>query len=213
MQESQKDQSHLSPIQIRVLACLMEKHLATPKGYPLSPNSLTLACNQKSNRDPVMNLTEGQVMHCVNELVEKKLAYIDYGSRTNKVSHRAPGELEVDRKQQAILCMLMLRTPLTLNEIKARTERMVQFDSIDDLKENLEELITRPEPLVILIPKAQGRREERSTHLLAGEPNISEITLHKTPQAKNKNNAAADKIEELEKRIARLEQQMQELLN
>ncbi len=208
-------EEHLNALEIRVLACLMEKHLATPKNYPLTPNSLTLACNQKTNREPVMNLSEGQVMHTVNQLVEKKLAYIDYGARTNKISHRAPGVWSLDRKQQAVLSMLMLRAPLTLNDVRARTERMVQFESLDELKDSLEELMTRAEALVTLIPKGNGRREERYTHLLSGEP---EIEVDLVPRYDSDSGTAtsgsdAEKIKELEKRIERLEAQMQDLLN
>jgi len=206
-----ENQHVLTILQVRVLACLMEKHLATPKNYPLTPNSLTLACNQKTNREPVMNLTEGQVMHAVNELSDKRFVTIDYGSRTNKISHRAPGQFDIDRKQQAILAMLMLREPLTLNDIKARTERMVQFESIEEIQENIEELMTRSNALLIEIPKGSGRREERYTHLLLGQPDINEVVEKTSKQSSQ--SVKSDKVSELEQRIEKLEQQMQELLN
>ena len=203
----------LTPQQARVLGCLMEKHLATPKNYPLSTNSLVLACNQKTNREPVMNLTEGQVGHLINELVELKLVGIDYGSRTNKISHRVNGKLTENRKEQAIMCMLMLRAPLTLNDIKARTDRMVQFESIDEIQTIIDELLRKDESLVVIIPKGSGRREDRYTHLLCGEPDIEAIveTVSKNVPLP-RNEESQSKIQELEDRIAKLEEQMEILI-
>ena len=203
----------LTPQQARVLGCLMEKHLATPKNYPLSTNSLVLACNQKTNREPVMNLTEGQVGHLVKELVELNLVGIDYGSRTNKISHRVNGKLTENRKEQAIMCMLMLRAPLTLNDIKARTDRMVQFDSVNEIQTIIDELTNKDEPLVTIIPKGNGRREDRYTHLLCGEPDIEAISQNISKEVSSaRNEESQSKIHELEARIAKLEEQMEILI-
>ena len=203
----------LTPQQVRVLGCLMEKHLATPKNYPLSTNSLVLACNQKTNREPVMNLTEGQVGHLIKELVELNLVGIDYGSRTNKISHRVNGKLTENRKEQAIMCMLMLRAPLTLNDIKARTDRMVQFDSVNEIQTIIDELTNKAEPLVIIIPKGSGRREDRYTHLLCGEPDIEAISQSISKEVSStRNEESQSKIQELEARIAKLEEQMETLI-
>lgn len=199
----------LSEEQLRVLGCLMEKHLATPKNYPLTINSLMLACNQKTNREPVMNLSEGQVGHIVKELVEMDLAGIDYGSRTNKISHRANGKITENRNQQAILCMLMLRAPLTLNDIKARTERMVKFESIEDIHTLLEEMMNKDKSLVTVIPKGSGQREDRYTHLLCGEPDYELPRLSSIKSEPNSSKVPeSSKYQELEARIAKLEEQM-----
>ncbi|MGH1539926.1 MAG: YceH family protein [Arenicella sp.] len=195
----------LSHEQARVLACLMEKHLATPNNYPLTINSLVLACNQKSNREPVMNLTEGQVGHIVNELSEQSFVSIDYGDRANKMSHRAPGAFKITREEQAVLCMLMLRAPLTINDIKARTERMVTFDSIDAVKATIDSLLDREEPIVVLIPKGSGQREDRYTHLLCGEPDLEAYAKASAPRSSTNNTAYEEKIAALEARIERLE--------
>lgn len=213
MTETYQEQ-HLTSHQIRVLGCLMEKHLTTPKNYPLTVNSLMLACNQKSNRDPVMNLTEGQVGHLVNELVELKLARIDYGSRTNKISHHAHGRITDDRKQQAILCMLMLRAPMTLNDLKARTDRMAVFDNVNEIQATLEEMMSRDKPTVGLIPKGSGQREDRYTHLLSGKPEIevSSTNVLKSTSDEKPKSASSSKIQELEERIAKLEEQMNILI-
>jgi len=131
----------LTPEQVRVLASLMEKHLATPKNYPLTPNSLSSACNQKSNRSPVMSMEEGKVVSNAQKLKEMGFVSIDYGDRIVKFSHRAPGMLKITREEQAILAMLMLREPLTLNDIKARTEKMVAFESLDKVRDAVQQLM------------------------------------------------------------------------
>ena len=194
----------LSTIQVRVLACLMEKHLATPKNYPLTPNSLTLACNQKSNRYPTMALEEGKVVHTAQQLNETGFVSIEYGERIVKFSHRAPGKLKISREEQAVLAILMLREPLTLNDIKARTDKMVGFDSVEQVKETIEQLMARNSNLIMKLPVATGQREERYTHLLAGQPDFSDIAVKATKTPKT-NYISNEKIEELEARIARLE--------
>ncbi len=202
-----QDQTILSAEQVRVLASLMEKHLATPKNYPLTPNSLTLACNQKSNRSPVMSLDEGRVVSNAQKLKEMGYLSIDYGDRIVKFSHRAPGMLKVTREEQAVLAMLMLREPLTLSDIKARTEKMIGFESIDAVRDAVQQLMLRSPALVIELPVAVGQREERYTHLLAGEPDLSAIEAKPLKAASSGNSKSqAAKIAELEARIARLEE-------
>lgn len=200
----EKEEAYFTAIETRVIAALMEKHLTTPKNYPLTMNSLTNACNQKSNREPVMSLTEGQVGHTVNDLVERKLAGLEYGDRANKITHRVCTELDIDRKQQSILTVLMLRTPQTLNDIKTRTARMVDFSDLEDLHNNINNLMNRDNPLAVLIPKGAGRREDRYTHTLFGEVDIETIETT-TAQPIATSPAAEDRFEALEARIAVLE--------
>ncbi len=192
----------LSNEQTRVLACLMEKHLATPKNYPLTANSLTLAVNQKSNRHPVMSMDEGKVVNAANQLKELGFVSIDYGERIVKFSHRAPGKFQITREEQAVLAMLMLREPLTLNDIKARTEKMIGFSSIDEVESVVKQLLKRSNTLVMALPVVVGQREQRYTHLIAGEPDLSTLTIKET---KAHRGSQADKIAELEARIERLE--------
>lgn len=192
----------LSHEQVRVLASLMEKHLATPKNYPLTPNSLTLACNQKSNRQPVMVMEEGKVAGTAQQLKELGYVSIDYGERIVKYSHRAPGMFKVTREEQAVLAMLMLREPLTLNDLKARTEKMIGFESLEDVDASVKQLMSRNPALVMELPVAVGQREQRFTHLLAGEPDLSSITAK---VSKPTGGVQAQKIMELEARIERLE--------
>lgn len=197
------EKSPLSPEHVRVLACLMEKHLATPKNYPLTANSMTLACNQKSNRSPVMALEEGKVVAAAQQLKERGLVSIDYGERVVKYSHRTPGMWKITREEQAILAILMLREPQTLSDLKARTDKMVGFETLEHVKESLTQLMARTPALVMELPIAVGQREERYTHLLAGEPDISAITVKPSKAASKQ--PQTQKIVELEARIARLE--------
>lgn len=211
----------LTPEQARVFACLVEKHLATPNNYPLTIHSLMLACNQKSNRHPVMALTEGEVGHISNELVELALAKVEYGERANKVTHLAMRALNIDREQAAIICMLVLREPLTLNDIKARTEKMVGFADTDSVAEVVNTLIVRDNPLIVLLPKTTGRREDRYTHLLCGNVDVESIVASKAPSSTSVElNEITDtkisltqdsRIDELEKRIMVLEEKLKNI--
>ncbi|MFT5572534.1 MAG: hypothetical protein ACI9FR_001457 [Cryomorphaceae bacterium] len=190
--------------QVRVLACLMEKHLATPKNYPLSANSLQIACNQKSNRGLVMDLSIGQVEHTASELESLDYVRMELGDRAKRFSHRGPAKFKIDRHGQAILAMLMLREPLTLVEIMARTERLANCDDLEHVKLVTDDLVEREVPLAILIPKGPGQREDRYTHLLNGTPNLELIAKHKSHTAK-------EEIAILKARVAELELELQTL--
>lgn len=201
-----QDEAFFTLLEARVIAVLMEKHLATPNNYPLTMNSLTNACNQKSNREPVMNLTEGQVGHTVNQLVERKLVGIEYGDRASKITHRVSTALDIDRKQQAILAVLMLRKPQTLNDIKVRTARMAEFTDIEDLTGAVNSLINRPKPLAVIIPKGPGRREDRYAHTLCGEVEVEAITRTLTDDAGI--TVDNERLDALEARIAAIEDRL-----
>jgi len=200
---SEENPQEFSPEQLRVLASLMEKHLATPKNYPLTPNSLTLACNQKTNRHPVMNLEEGKVVNTAQQLKELGYLSIDYGDRVVKFSHRAPGMFKVTREEQAVLAILMLREPLTLNDLKARTEKMIGFETIEQVRESISQLMSRSPALVIELPVSAGQREERYTHLLAGEPDLSALPVKAKKTLGQPHQT--EKLAELEARIERIE--------
>ncbi len=206
------EKAYFDATEARVMACLMEKQLTTPNNYPLSMNSLLLACNQKTNRVPVMNLTEGEVGHTVNQLEARKLVGVDYGGRATHVTHRVMTEFDIDRKQQAVLAVLMVREPLTLNDIKTKTGRMADFSGVDEVMAVIESLIERDQPLVIRIPKGPGSREDRFTHLLCGEVDVS-IPLSKVKASGTSRNEQTSRLDELEARVAQLEAQIQQLLS
>ena len=204
------DEAFFDANEARVMACLMEKQLTTPNNYPLSMNSLLLACNQKTNRVPVMNLTEGEVGHTVNQLEARKLVGVDYGGRATHVTHRVMTAFDIDRKQQAVLAVLMVREPLTLNDIKTKTGRMEGFKGVDEVVAVIESLIERDQPLVIRIPKGPGSREDRFTHLLCGEVDVS-TPLSKVKASGTSRTEQTSRLDELEARVAQLEATVKQL--
>jgi uncharacterized protein len=166
----------LSPVEIRLLGCLVEKEATTPESYPLSLNALTNACNQKTNRDPVMELEERTVQAALDSLIKKTLAASrsGAGSRVPKYVHRLRDRLRPDydfsREELAPLCELMLRGPQTLGEIKTRCARLHEFADLAALAVALERLEQRPDgPYVTRLARRAGQKEARYAHLLTGE--------------------------------------------
>lgn len=160
----------LSPEEIRVLGCLIEKERTTPDQYPLTTNSLRLACNQKSNREPVVDFDERTVDQAMLGLRERKLARtVMSGGRTSKHRHVLSEAWALDDEEIAVLCVMCLRGPQTLGELRTRTERMIEFSSLDHVERALERLAGRAEPLVVNAGRRPGQKEERWAHLLAEE--------------------------------------------
>jgi uncharacterized protein len=167
----------LSPEEIRVLGSLIEKSLTTPDNYPLTQNALIAACNQLSNRNPVVAYDDNTVRLTLNGLRNRALARIIHipGSRAPKHRHILDEALELDRQQLSLMCVLMLRGAQTTGELRARTERMTQFASLTEVEETLERLAERPDPLVLRLDRAPGQKESRWVHLLAGEPDVAAL--------------------------------------
>jgi uncharacterized protein YceH (UPF0502 family) len=209
---SQNEKTFFTQLEARVIACLMEKHLTTPNNYPLTLNSLVLACNQKSNREPVLNLTQGQVEHTANVLRDRNLVGIDYAGRANHITHRVMNALNLDRKKQSILTVLMLRSPQTLNDLKMRTNRMVDFEDVNEIKNILDDMINTDESYIVQIPKAPGSREDRYSHTLCGKVEITHPQKNsnshstETPvKAKNELDSILNRLKKLESRVEELE--------
>lgn len=201
----------LDPKEARVLASLMEKQLTTPNNYPLTPNGLKVACNQKSSREPVMSMTEGEVRHLLNLLENRGLVKVDSGERTYRVSHRMKQAYKLERGEMAILTVLMLRFPQTLNDIFRRTARMYEFSDVDEVQLVVEEMMERATPLAVLLPHSAGRREDRYFHTLCGEMEFEEpappppLPVEATP-------GQTERIELLEQRLDTLEARLDEVL-
>ncbi len=162
----------LNPVEARVLGSLVEKDLTTPDYYPLSLNSLTNACNQSSNRDPVVSLSEETVVRGLDLLREKRLAFMFQGadSRVSKYGHRLVETLELGRPETSVLCVLLLRGPQTVGEVRGRTGRMHEFASLEETEACLDGLASRPAgALVVKLPRQSGMKEQRYAHLLSGE--------------------------------------------
>lgn len=161
----------LNSTEVRVLGSLIEKDATTPDYYPLSLNALVNACNQKNNRDPVTNLDEDSVRQALHSLQEKRLAgpASSADSRVTKYEHRLQEVFNFDRRETAILCVLLLRGPQTPGELRGRSERMHRFEALDEVQATLQRLMERQPPLVKMLPRQPGTKESRYAHLLSGE--------------------------------------------
>jgi uncharacterized protein YceH (UPF0502 family) len=201
----------LTPTEVRVLGSLIEKQITTPEYYPLTLNSLTAACNQKNNRNPVTSLTESEVDDALFSLREKNLAYVFHGStsRVPKYKHVAPEVLQLTPPELAAMCVLMLSGPQTVGEIRTRGYRLFEFSSLEQVEETLKSLKTKDEPMVISLPRQPGQKEARFAHLLSGEREIemSEITAERHPRRANDH----DRVTKLEEQVQTLTQQIESL--
>lgn len=193
----------LSSVAVRILGALIEKEAATPESYPLTLNALTLACNQTSNRDPVMSLDAEEVMRGLDALRRRALVRgaSGIGSRTMRYRQLAGEALNLDRAQLAVLCVLMLRGPQTVGEIRTRTGRMYEFVDLDQVVGVLDGLASRETPLVTQLPRQPGQKEERYAHLLAGEVTVAPSDA-RAPQANA--NAGPSRTETLEQAVEAL---------
>lgn len=203
----------LSPTEARVLGCLIEKEITTPEYYPLSLNATLNACNQKSSREPVMELTESDVRTALFELTKIGLVRTDASARVSKFEHRVRDVLNLRRDEVAVLCLLLLRGPQTSAELRGRSERLFPFDDNAAALTTLERLAAREEPLTQLLQRQPGSREARWTHLLCGP--VTEATIYAPQQAETTTTAQRltaleDLVRSLEARIAALEGQGQQ---
>ena len=206
----------LDPIQVRVLGCLIEKEIVTPENYPLSLNALVNACNQKSSRDPVLELSEDEVRQALHALEDEDLVSTLHDSRVSKYEHRIRTVLNLRRDETAVLCLLMLRGPQTPGELRGRAERMYSFDDISAVQATLERLASRESsaepngsgasiatgPLTLLLPRQPGSREARYAHLLSGAPELSAAITYGAPPSTT--SATGERIAQLESEVARL---------
>ena len=165
-----------SVVELRVLACLMEKQLTTPNNYPLSINALMNACNQKSSREPVLSLTEGEVGKVARDLVMDGFCILQNAERSQRVEHKLTRLWSLSQQQQSILTVLLLRQPQTLNDIKVRTARMHAFDGLEEIQVCLNDWAEQEDSWVISIPASGACRATRYFHLL-GEQTAEEILL------------------------------------
>lgn len=200
----------LSAIEARVLGCLIEKEATTPEQYPLTLNAIHLACNQKTNREPIMDLSLGEVGHCMRQLDPRNLVRSQHGARAERYEHRLNTVFSLTKQQQALICALMLRGPQTLSELLTRTERLASFNDLDDVRHTLERLGQRENPLVERIPRASGQREDRYVHLLCGPVDHSQLPAAKVTISTS-SNALEERIAQLEERLALVEQELQAL--
>ncbi|HEY2091153.1 MAG TPA: YceH family protein [Thermoanaerobaculia bacterium] len=164
----------LDPVETRVLGALMEKQLSTPEYYPLTLNALVAATNQKSNRDPVMDLGDAEVQRALDRLQDEKLVWRVIGGRAVRYDHNLDVLWRVDRREKALLTLLLLRGAQTPGELRGRSDRLHAFDSVAEVESVLHDMAQQHEPLVAELPRRSGQKESRWAHLAGGEPAIPE---------------------------------------
>lgn len=204
-------QEPLDAVEIRILGCLVEKQATTPESYPLTLNALVLACNQKTSRDPLMNLSPGQVGQSLRRLEGLGLVRLVMGSRADRWEHRLDKALQLTPPQSILIALLLLRGPQTVGELLTRSGRLHDFEDADELQHQLERLIGRE--LVCRLERQPGQREERYTHLLGRPEELQEWLTARAGQAEGQEGSmqAAARIEALEARIAALEERLARL--
>ena len=201
----------LTPEQIRVLGTLIEKEMSTPDYYPMSLNSLTNACNQKNNREPLTNYDDNFVLQTLEELRALRLSVEISGSgRVKKYGHRISDTLNLSNRELALMAVMLLRGPQTVNELKDRTERLHRFEDNEAVEATLRKLMERsPEPLAIFVPKQAGMREPRYMHLMGGPVDVTTITdVMPVRRASAEDN---EKLQQLEQEVVSLRGRLEKL--
>jgi uncharacterized protein YceH (UPF0502 family) len=196
----------LSAIEARVLGCLVEKAATTPDVYPLTLNAIHVACNQKTNRDPIMNVELGDVGHALHTLAEKNLVRVVHGARALRYEHTVDATLNLTPRPRALIALLLLRGPQTQAELYARSERLADFPDQAMIGDMLDRLIAREPALVVCVGRSAGQREDRYMHLLSGPVSIDDLATRRSDPAASTSSAA-----DLEARLEALEQIVAEL--
>lgn len=200
-------ETQLTDIQVRVLACLMEKKTTTPDQYPLTLNAIKNACNQKTSRVPVVSYYEGEIGHTLRELEDMGLVSEAWSTRAAKYEHHFGKVLEVMQKDKAVLCTLMLRGPQTAGEIRNHCQRLYSFDDIDDVDYVLGRLAEREPAMIMQLPRQAGHKEQRFAHLLAGEPDLSKLP----PPPVSARSGLEERVSRLESEVEALKRQLSDL--
>lgn len=204
----------LNEVELRVLGSLVEKQLTTPEYYPLTLNSLTAACNQKNNRNPVVSYDESTVSQAVESLREKNLVYVFYGStsRVPKYKHVVPEVLRLTPPQVAIMCVLMLRGSQTPGELRGHGSRLYEFSGLEEVEETLESLMAHDsEPLVVRLPRQPGQKEVRFAHLLSGPIDVESFATTENLPAETTRRSSSDRVDKLEQQVEHLRNEIQGL--
>ncbi|EXF94462.1 hypothetical protein HK44_000435 [Pseudomonas fluorescens HK44] len=209
--ETSTDAPRLSSTELRILGSLIEKQATSPETYPLTLNALVIACNQKTSREPVMNLSQGQVGQSLRALEGRGFTRLVMGSRADRWEHRLDKALELVPAQVILAGLLFLRGPQTVNELLTRSSRMHDFEDAEQVVHQLERLIARS--LALLLPRQSGQREDRYMHALGDPADIEAILAARQNPAERgaSSGVSVERIEELEARIAALEERLARL--
>jgi len=206
-------QLELNPIEVRVLGSLIEKDITTPDYYPLSLNALVNACNQKNNREPVLTLDENSVRDALSSLQERHMAGPAGGadSRVTKYEHRLQEVFNFDRREIALVCVLLLRGPQTPGELRGRSERMYRFETLDEVQSALQKLMDRQPPLAAVLARQPGTKESRYTHLFSGDYTPSATTLLERSSSEFAEGSHEERIRNLETEVSSLKSEIESL--
>ncbi|HEV2862006.1 MAG TPA: DUF480 domain-containing protein [Pyrinomonadaceae bacterium] len=208
-------QALLNDVEVRVVGSLVEKQVTTPDYYPLTLNALVAACNQISNRDPVVAYDERAVADAIDTLRSKNLVYVFYGadSRVPKYKHMMREALDLSPPQLAAMCVLMLRGPQTVGEIRGRTGRLYEFADLAEVETTLDELARRDDgPLVVRLPRQAGRKDSRYAHTLAGVPEVTEeTTAEATSEPRRRAGADGERVARLEAEVESLRRDVDDM--
>jgi len=206
----------LSAIEARILGCLIEKAAITPDVYPLTVNALVSACNQKTSREPVMQLEPGEVGHALREMEAKGLVKLDpFAQRAARYSHCFDAVYSVMPRPQALLSVMLLRGPQTISELHTRCERLADFPSLDDVRDSIDRLTAREPALIVRIPRSGGQREDRYMHLLCGPLDLDAYAASVATYSEHAPAVDHDlqaRVAKLEEEVAQLKEQLAQLI-
>lgn len=207
------DELILSPVEARILGCLVEKEATTPDTYPLTINALVSACNQKTSRDPLMNLDPGEIGHALRQMAERELVRQVYGARVERWEHQMDQAYELTSRKRGLLAVLLLRGPQTQSELLTRVERIAGFPGVEHVHDELQRMADRSPALVVCLGRAPGQREDRWMHLLSGpvdrEQWLAQAGSDSAQASVSGSNGLAERLSELERRVAELEARLQ----
>ncbi len=198
----------LDPIEVRVLGCLMEKQLATPEYYPLTINALIAACNQKSNREPVLEVGESEVQRALDRLQDEKLVWKVFGGRATRWDHNLDPTWHLDRPAKAVMALLFLRGPQTTGELRGRSDRLHSFETIEDVEATVQRLGHGDDAIVRELPRRPGQKEPRWAHILGGAI-VEDVAVEVAHAATGE--PLSVRVQRLEAQVATLTTELREL--
>jgi uncharacterized protein len=203
----------LDPVEVRILGALMEKQLSTPEYYPLTLNALVAATNQKSNREPVMELSEQEIQRALDRLQDEKLVWRVMGGRAVRFDHNLDSVWHINRSEKAILTLLFLRGPQTAGELRGRSDRLQSFESVPEVEELLRDMAAHSEPLVRELPRRPGQKEERWAHTAGGAVVESAPSASEVAEPRAGGEPLSVRVHRLEEQVAALTEELRALKN
>jgi len=201
----------LDPVEVRVLGSLLEKQLATPEYYPLTLNALVAAANQRSNREPVMELGESEIQRALDRLQDEKLIWRVLGGRAVRFDHNLDNVWHVNRREKALLTLLLLRGPQTAGELRGRSDRLQSFETVSEVEDLLRDMAAHSEPLVHQLPRRPGQKEERWAHTTGGAVVDDAPAAAEQPETRSSGEPLSARVSRLEEQVAALAEELRSL--